>query len=585
MATKKNVAKEERALAQMIKIEQEYDSMMVNRRDKWLDWYKIYRLFRTEEKDVWQSQIFIAKIYEVIERIVPSLISHDPKFVVSARFNQNTVYINQLRDYLRFIWDEDDMEEKIESLVKGGVIYGTYIFKVDWLTTTMVEKSIETKTDDETGELYEQEIEEEIVRSGRPTGDIIDIFDFKTDPFQQNLEDSYANIQIRTGVSIAELKDAGIYHNLDEVEGLAEKTLADTTTVEKREKLQSQGITTTYIDKGYTVKEYWGLFSATGDPKDEVEYVITSVNDAVVIRCEVNEKGRPFEVFRDKIVPGEFYGIGEIEPLEDLQIELNTLRNQRMDYTNLVLNPEWIISSNSGINPSQLIHKPNNVIITDDMNGLRILDKPGVPPSGYQEEAQILRDFQTISQTTDVTDTGGVMGFNNTATGVRQRTAQQKLVTGSIVKHLEKAIAGIGRKFLIMTKHNMDDSVFSRVVDVDREAKVKFQELGKEVFEDVEEGFKIKVEAGSTLEDSYIDTANQAVAFGNTSIQYAQAGVPVKLDKVYKDILTKTFFITNPEDYVSQEPETQDTGQVQTAPEEQLAAAGAQLQPTMPGSI
>jgi hypothetical protein len=166
MATKKNVAKEERALAQMIKIEQEYDSMMVNRRDKWLDWYKIYRLFRTEEKDVWQSQIFIAKIYEVIERIVPSLISHDPKFVVSARFNQNTVYINQLRDYLRFIWDEDDMEEKIESLVKGGVIYGTYIFKVDWLTTTMVEKSIETKTDDETGELYEQEIEEEIVSLG-----------------------------------------------------------------------------------------------------------------------------------------------------------------------------------------------------------------------------------------------------------------------------------------------------------------------------------------------------------------------------------------------------------------------------------
>lgn len=595
---------QQRALQFVTETSTKFDSMVSARRAKWLDWYKMYRLFRTEKKQPWQSKLFIPKVYEIIEKMVPQLTANDPRYIMVPRFNANIPFVPLLKDYLNYVWDEQEMNTKMELLAKGGLMYGSYFGKVAWRQVVGVEKSIEDELNEATGEMEEIEIEEEVVRLEQPTFELVDIFDFKTDPFVQTLDESVANIQQINDMPFTDLlADEDMFFNLDKIDPLHVPD-RDSDTSEGREKLESLGLNRNDGESTeINLKECWCRFSPTGEIEDEDEYVITTINDEHVIRLERNELGmRPFVSFKDKEVPGEFYGIGEIEPLEDLQIELNTLRNQRMDFTNTILNPEWLITESSGVNPSQLIHKPNNVIITQEIGGVQMLQMRGVPIAGYNEEAQILRDFQTVSQTTDATDLGGARGFNNTATGVAVRERQQQAVTGTISKHFERTIAEIGKKFLVLAKNNLDGPISVRRPDLSQESKVKFTELEPDMFEDVEEGFVIKVEAGSTLENTVIDKANQAVSLGNTSIQYAQAGVPVDLTKIFSNILKESFLKDNPEDFL-QQPESPAPGgapggapspegaDLLGSPAPGGAATGSftpektQLQPTLPTSV
>jgi len=577
---------QKRALDKVTKLSKEYDSMISNRRAKWLDWYKMYRLFRTEKTQPWMSKFFIPKIFEIVEQKTPMMIAHNPKYIITPRFNDNIPYMQILRDYLSYVWDEEDMNDKIESWVKDMLIYGTGIGKVDWKQITANEVTKEERLDEITDELITEEIEEEVVRLELPTFDTIDIFDFKTDPRFPTLEQSEANIHSIDNVSLSELMaDEEMYFNLKNIK-TKHIPAESSDTSEQQEKRSSLGISTPGEDvdeNKLNVKEYWGLFSMTGKPEDETECTITTVNDEVVIRVEKNDMNmRPFIAVKAKIVPHEFYGIGEVEPLEDLQIELNTIRRQRMDYTNSILNPEWLMSSSSGINPTQLVHKPNNIIIADDMNGLKILEKPGVPMAGYNEEAQILRDIQTVSQTTDVTDSGGSSGFQNTATGVSARVQQQSRSANNVVKHLEKGIAEIGKKFLLLSKYNITEPIQVRREDISEETKMKFSQVEPSIFRDVENGYIIKVEAGSTLDDTYIEKGNKAVARGNTAVQFLQAGVPIDMAKIWMDIERKTFMINNPEDFLSQPvtPEGTTPTEQQAGPEGQ--PPNLQLQPTLP---
>lgn len=597
---------QKRALDFVTSTSTKFDSMVSSRRAKWLDWYKMYRLFRTEKKQPWQSKLFIPKVYEIVEKMVPALTANDPRYIIVPRFNDNIPFVPLLRDYLNYVWDEQDMNRKMELFAKGGLIYGTYVGKVGWRQVAGTERKVDTELNKATGDVEEVEVEEEVVRFEHPTFELVDIFNFKTDPFVQDLDESVANIHVIDDMPFGDLlADEDMFFNLDKINPLRVPD-RDNDTSEGREKLESLGLNRdNEDDTEINLKECWCRFSPTGEVEDEAEYVITVVNDEIVIRLEKNEMGiRPFVAFKDKEVPGEFYGIGEVEPLEDLQIELNTLRNQRMDFTNTILNPEWLITPSSGVNPSQLVHKPNNVIITDEIGGVQMLQMRGVPIAGYNEEAQILRDFQTVSQTTDATDLGGARGFNNTATGVAVRDRQQKAVVGTIAKHFEAAIASIGKKFLVLAKNNLDSPVAIRRPDVTQESKVRFTELEPEMFEDVEEGFVIKVEAGSTLEHTAIDKANNAVALGNTSVQYAQAGVPIDLTKVYSNILKDSFFKNNPEDFL-QRPEAPPPGsQLPETPVEEPSGASflgapapggaatgsfspenTQLQPTLPTSV
>ena len=178
---KLNFEERKRALDWMVQVNKDFDNLNMRLRNKWLDWYRMYRVFENQERLPGQSNIFIPKIFEIIEKKVPPVIAKDPKFIVTPRTNKATPYIGAIRDTLNFWWDEDEMQEKLETWVKDAFIYGVGFLKVDWYQETKIETSVEVEIDED-GEIIEREYEEEVISFERPTADLVSIFDIKVDP-------------------------------------------------------------------------------------------------------------------------------------------------------------------------------------------------------------------------------------------------------------------------------------------------------------------------------------------------------------------------------------------------------------------
>lgn len=538
-----------RALKHSVSVSGEYRTMLTVLRDKWLNFYSLYRIFKTEQGMPWNSKLYIPRIFEVIEKLAPRMTSHNPSFTITPKKEEARDQADLLSVYLEYIWEEQGLKNKIRQLAKNQLIYGTAIAKVDWFMETKKSKVSETKTNEE-GEEEEVVLTRDVVTNEMPKFEVVDIFDILIDPRDED-EDSGAGIfHKRDFVEYSELlANKDIYFNLDEVkQKLISLDYQDNDDTEQQEKHTKKGVVNNAeeVNKNkLSLKEYWGLFSPTDEPEDEEEYIITTINDSIVIRCERNEFGiRPFVAIHDARIPGEFFGVGEVEPLESLQVELNWLRNQRMDNVNLALNKMWLVDTDTDVNPSQLVSRPGGVIFKSPNSVIQPLDFPDVTSSSYAEEDRIGRDIQTISGIIDVTDRGGESGFTNTATGQRIRASEQNTRVQAKIENLEEGIRKIAKKMLILAEKFSDDSVLFR--EFLENGEVEFIKTTKDLFKNVTNGISIRVETGSTSADSSFDRRNDALALYNLGLSAKQAGVPVDLVKLWKDVVQKGFGFKNP---------------------------------------
>jgi len=81
----------------------------------------------------------------------------------------------------------------------------------------------------------------------------------------------------------------------------------------------------------------------------------------------------------------------------------------------------------------------------------------------------------------------------------------------------------------------------------------QFLQVNPVVFEDAADGVEVGVDAGSTGFDTLEDKRNNAIAMGNISLQYHNAGVPVALDKNYLEILKWFPGVKNPQDHLNEQ--------------------------------
>jgi len=219
-----------------------------------------------------------------------------------------------------------------------------------------------------------------------------------------------------------------------------------------------------------------------------------------------------------------------------LQEEINHLRNTREDYNNSVLYPEWLLKKNSGINPFQLIHKPNNIILVDNLSDIQPLPKDSVPQSSYNEEQAINRDIQDTSSTTNFSQPGASSAFTDTVTGASMRQSEQNTRMQLKIEYLDEAVSRLGRKILLYAAHYAEDSI-----EVPKDDE--FIKIYKDTFKKIAQGFNPVVVTGSMSADTPSERRNEAIARGNISLQYKGAGVPVDLTKEYLNIMKEGFNI------------------------------------------
>jgi len=473
--------------------------------NNFIEYYKLYRSILDEGKQAYEGRanLFVPYVYSTIESMMPRLIGGKPKIDSTPREPEdlNKALSNtKLTDYQ---WETMEMKRKLKMWVKQSLLYGTSPLKLYW-----------KKTKDYDG----------------PWADVIDVFDFYIDPnATQDVEPHY--IIQRAERMIEELRDNPNYTIPAQLEAEVR---------EEQYKVRRDAILGLTRPKDKDIKsveifEYWGLYDFD-DGKGEVEALIVTANREHVIRAEPSpfkHGQKPFISIQDINVPDQFWSIGEVEPLQSLQYELNDVRNQRMDNVTMILNRMWLVDKNADVDEEDLVSRAGGVVHCGDINGIRDLSTPDVTTSSYNEETLIKADIQQTSGITDVTkgmggaSVRGQSGIaNETATGalLLQEAANERLKYK--LDNIEDALKEFGQQL------NALNAQFIKTDKVIRILGEEGQKWEKVTPDDIKGAYDIVVEMGSTQSLS-------------RAVRRAEARELIATMAPFAELINMDFFIKN----------------------------------------
>lgn len=480
--------KKPQLLAKVLRDFNDSESYHSDHQDKWEQFYKMYRS-KHEDTEIQKnrSNLFIPYVFAIIETITPravkAVISNKPFLAVFPNDEYGAEKAKAIESLIQF-----QLETKINFVrlatdwLKDMLIYGTGIVRTSWKKKTAMRKRRQMLPyfDEETGqiEMVPQEIEEEVVVYDAPWIDNVDLFDFFIEPHAKDIDSAGYAIQ-RLKMSEEELQervDQGYYN--EEVTKYLKKIKDGDGVI---------GGAQTSADTYGTMKkaEAMGFGSGTELPKFEVleywtnDHVVAVLDREVIIKNEPNpyyHNQKPFISAVDIPVTNEFYGIGEVENLQDLQLELNTLRNQRLDNVSITLNAMWKVLRHADVDVDQLKSRTGGIVFVDDMQDIDKLEFPNITGNAYEEVATIQKDMD---------NTSGVYDYARGRTTDRRETATTaNILTSSanerfdmkIIMLAEEGLKRLGKHLISLNQQYLESDVTVRTAGEDPMSP-EFQEI------------------------------------------------------------------------------------------------------------
>ena len=413
--------------------------------DRWLRYYKMYRSWGGKRPaNDWRSRVWMPVSFYVIETIVPRLVAQLPKITVEPVGPEDSEGAKQMEYLLDYVTTQSDLYLELVKSFKSSLVYGTGILKTlydekyAWniyrepvmepvtMPVAMGEMDMDgapmTKEvvvgERPTGEV--RMVRQPVLKYAGPAAEAVDIFDFFVSPEASSLEDaSYCIHRVyRTVDHIERMAKTGHYHLPDP--DTWESFLNSQQTYPATERLGEVGLgpghspQTAKGTKLIEIREYW---------TDDV--VLTTASDAVLLRAERNPFAhgeKPFVRILDHMVPHEFWGIGELEPLEGIQDTMNALWNTRIDNVKLVLNKMFAVSVDYLMDMKDLQVRPGGVIRLREgvpvAQAFESIDLGEVTGSSYQEAAEVERMSEKVSGVSAYQMGTDSPALNRTATGV-----------------------------------------------------------------------------------------------------------------------------------------------------------------------
>lgn len=455
------------------------------------DYYTLYRSYLQTGRLPWRSNLFIPKTFEIVETIAPRIAQAQKTFKTLPVEGMDVDNSEAYTDLLKFQFQKTNMESIIEEWVKETLIYGTGVVKVTWGADDM------------------------------PNPEVVDIYDFFIDPKARFLEEAKYVIH-RVMRDIDDLESNPNYDKKT-IEKLKKAYADKKSASDSPDRLERLSISGTSAEDSsrmrFEVLEYWGKFDDGDGMKD---YLIV-VADGELLRCDENPyaSGMPFVAVRDQIIPHEFYGIGEIEPVESLQNEINDVRNQRMDNVKLNLNNMWKVLPGGVQFEDELVSRPGGVIHMTRQDGVVPLEKQPIDSSAFTEESIIKSDMERTTGANSAMsgalvspmggNTGGVI--NRTATAYQGAINQGDKRFNGKINQIKIGLIKVGRKFLELDQQFMDKETAIRILGKDGEDM-----LVPVLPEDIKAGFDLDIEI------EYLDEFQRMQQ--DTQIIQAMANVP-----------------------------------------------------------
>jgi hypothetical protein len=168
-------------------------------------------------------------------------------------------------------------------------------------------------------------------------------------------------------------------------------------------------------------------------------------------------------------MPYEFEGYGLPMILENPQIMLNLIKNQRLDAATLSIHKMWIVNPLANINKEELVTRPFGIIYSIDPNGVREVEFSDIKQSAYREEDLLKQDMRYSSGVDDFSMGAG--GTASSATEVRHLRESTLERVRMFVNHLGEAYSDVMRYWMDMQRQFFTKTMHIRIVGEDGEVE------------------------------------------------------------------------------------------------------------------
>lgn len=432
------------------------------------------------------SKIYNPYSWSNVETIVPRMVAQRPtvEYIPREPRDQFTSEIHTA--LFEYWWAKDNAFEKIVNWIKNSLIYGTGIVKLYWKTTT---KDITSYEYDETGKpLIDENGEfitktEEITDFDDPCLEVVNMYDFFADPEATDIQSASWVIH-RYYKTLDELEQAGYYKNLKKLRRYVSKLEKSPEEVERHE--LAFGHTGEQDDTVDNI-EVWEMWDRDG--------LTVMAAGEVVIREQANpfwHGMKPFIALRDSLVPHEFYGKGEIEPVIKLQHALNTIQNQIIDNRTQVLMNMWKVTGEN-VDETELVYRPNGVVhLSSEYEKVDPIVPPDLTGNAQKDLSLIKSDIQQALGIYDYTK-GAESGVNQTATGIGLVQEAANARFKHKIQLLEEGIKALGEMVLALYQQFITDEKVIRVTGK------KGEQFVRVIPAEIAGQYDCMPEAGSTL--------------------------------------------------------------------------------------
>jgi hypothetical protein len=498
----------------------------------------------------------VSKAY--IARFMQALWNVDPPFSIKARREDGVEKVQVVEDFMRYViyhWSNhyNGLEDALEEWIQNWVNTGTGILKTRWKNeycrfvdvVDEPQKGMPRFTVNAQGqevaiptiEFVEKEKVVTIPKFRGPVCEVIPLEDFvmvggKGDPDQA---DMLIHRYYLTATDLWSAVDEG-YFNEEAVEkviqgGSTEASSGLNNSI-KTQRAEIAGKST--IDSANDLDRYEILeayvkadVDDSGIASDIVLYV--AAHSGALLRATylyrvIPTGERPFSVIHFHKRPGQEHGVGLLELLHPLSVELDAMHNIRIDFGMITNNPIFFYRASSSLKADTLQLEPGMGVPLDDPQ--RDIYFPQ-RPSGtgfFGNEEQIIQTY--IERLTGISDISlgamsGSQGAARTATGARALLGESNTNLDIHLRHMNRGWKKTLRTLFHMMQQRVEGEFVFRITGKD----------GSDVFRKIHSyqlmldvDFDLSSNSANSNKSVQIEMAQQLVAITSNPINL-QMGV------------------------------------------------------------
>jgi hypothetical protein len=487
-----------------------------------------------------QSKVFNPILWSFIETIVTRMMAKTPVISYKPRENSDDIQSQIMTDLFKYWFDKSGAYGKIVAWIKDALVYGTGLIKIDWLSKPprMVKSyqldEMGQPMMDETGQYVTQETP--VIDYDDPRIKNVNIYDFFYDPAGDDIDSCgwvgyqyYANIdELEAENAVAKELGKALYNTS------ALKRLKGTNVTEddryNGQRRSSTGMPMTIVDDKTSDRiKIWEMW--------EDNHLVIIGNEEETLYDGDNpywHGKKPFIKLVDSIVSQEFYGKGEIEPVEKQLHALNTIQNQRIVNVNRILSPQW--KAKNTVDDDELQFIDNGIVHVNDLQDVEIFTMPNVTQTAVQEQTMATEVIQRALGVTDYVQ--GLQTPGQTASEVETKTAQANARFAHKVKILEETgLKRLGELIYQLYQQFITKDKVIRIVGPDGE---QYASVGAA---DISGEYDVIPESDSTLQTDQQEEFTKFLNLFQIVTPYFQHTVPTATGTAQVGFLSEDEFV------------------------------------------